>query len=358
MKISDFIFEFPTHSRYPGLCRVRIFVSSEGNIVSVLTDIGDKNPSSSVTNSIESICQSLIQKGLVTDSTLFIEHYEDDVFDLSHTFDIIEFNSGCPQWHSVGFKKVKILLSCDDEEFLCLTKDNVRLQKEIDLKRHAIDPYMDFPYEEDPIIIKRRIEIEDGKISKESLKQLVDSKANEHELQEKLKTDLSVIGETYAYFQNEYICFSEFPIGERKVDFVVFTGRSRMEVVLIEVKGADFSLVNQNNYANFSSKLEEAASQLRSHWNYIHRNYEYFRRYVHELRLTIERGGLKYNAFLGASPRLSVDSNKDIIIRNVIICGRSVDDLEESKKRHEYESNSQMSLKLETWDSLLFKIRR
>ena len=253
---------------------------------------------------------------------------------------------------------MKNLLSCDDEEFLYLTKEDVRLQKEIDLKRHAIDPYMDFPYAEDPIIIKRRIEIEVGKISKEALKRLVDSKANEHELQEKLKTDLSIIGETFASPQDEYICFSEFPIGDRKVDFVVFTGRSRMEVVLIEIKGADFNLVNQNNYANFSSKLEEAASQLRSHWNYIYGNYEYFRRNVHELRLAIERGGSKYNSFLGVSPNLMIDSNKDIIIRNVIICGRSVDDLDESKKRHEYERNSQMSLKLETWDSWLFKVRR
>ena len=61
--------------------------------------------------------------------------------------------------------------------------------------------------------------------------------------------------------------------------------------------------------------------------------------------------------FLGVSPNLMVDSNKDIIIRNVIICGRAIDDLEESKKGMKTKGTPKC-LKLETWDFYLLNFSR
>lgn len=71
--------------------------------------------------------------------------------------------------------------------------------------------------------------------------------------------------------------------------------------------------------------------------------------------MLVQRGTIY--SFLGVSPSLMVDSNKDIIIRNVIICGRAVDDLEESKKGMNTKGTPKC-LKLETWDSYLFKVNR
>jgi hypothetical protein len=77
MKISDLIFRYPTGSilKRDGICRVRIFVNSNNQVISLLTDLGGKNTSSSVTNSVERICTSLSQKGFVPKNTIFIEHY-------------------------------------------------------------------------------------------------------------------------------------------------------------------------------------------------------------------------------------------------------------------------------------------
>ena len=48
MILKDFIFRFPTRtfSKRDGLCRVRIFNDREGKQIVLITDIGNKNPSS------------------------------------------------------------------------------------------------------------------------------------------------------------------------------------------------------------------------------------------------------------------------------------------------------------------------
>ena len=46
----------------------------------------------------------------------------------------------------------------------------------------------------------------------------------------------------------EYICFSNYPIGDKIADFVVLTSRSKMKVCIVEVKGADFKIVKANHY--------------------------------------------------------------------------------------------------------------
>ncbi|WP_017151764.1 hypothetical protein [Bacillus bingmayongensis] len=50
-------------------------------------------------------------------------------------------------------------------------------------------------------------------ITKVKIETLVKNGAKEQELQRLLKQDLSIFAEVYAYPSDEYICFSEFPIG-------------------------------------------------------------------------------------------------------------------------------------------------
>ncbi len=367
MKISDYIFDCPIKrflTTSTNLCRVRLFITDQQKIYVVLTDLGREVSITSVTNTLEKICTELIEKGLVPSQSVFIEHYEPtDCVRYQDTFDIIEFEDSClkinPKWHPKSLEEIKILLTCDDNEFYIPTRNNERLWKEVQLRKHHINSYTGSAPFYSAKTIQRRIEIEEQKISKQELEKLVERGANEQELQRILKKDLSLFGEYFSRPYDEYICFSEFPISSRKVDFVVFTGRSRMEIVLIEVKGAHFNLVNQNKYENFSSNVEVARSQLRNHWNYIYKTYDAFRENMHNLRIAVEQGDTPYNAFIGPQAQLQVDPEKDISITNVIICGKMKDNLEDSRKRHMYEMHEfERSIYLETWDSWLMKLDR
>ncbi|USL16411.1 DUF4263 domain-containing protein [Bacillus thuringiensis] len=60
---------------------------------------------------------------------------------------------------------------------------------------------------------------------------------------------------------------------------------------------------------------------------------------------------------IGPQGGLQVDPNKDINIYIVLIAGRTVDDLSESKKRQDYENNTKPPLKVETWDTWIRKLK-
>src|SRR5262249_44263674 len=115
----------------------------------------------------------------------------------------------------------------------------------------------------------------------------------------------------YAFPEDEYICFPEFPVGEGQVDFALFTGRSRMDVVLIEVKGADYYILNRNSYGNFASKFNEAVKQIQGRLATIYNDgLTKFRAQVHSLRARAETGEGVHNAFLGPKSSLEVDPEK------------------------------------------------
>jgi hypothetical protein len=183
---------------------------------------------------------------------------------------------------------------------------------------------------------------------------LVSNCASERELQAELKNNLSIIGTSCAHsaIKDEYITFSEFPVGHGKVDFVVFTDRSRMDVILVEVKGANFNFLNADG--GVAADINSAAQQIRERLYQIQTNYESFRREVHAIRKTVEGGAQIYNSFLGPNGFLHVDPEKDIDVKGVVIGGRTKDDLAESRARHQLEINSPRIL-FESWDSWLRK---
>lgn len=187
-----------------------------------------------------------------------------------------------------------------------------------------------------------------------AIRALVTGRAKEREIQTLLKSNLDLIGRSAAFapIKDEYIAFSEFPVGNGSVDFVVFTDRSRMDVVLIEIKGADFSFINADGRVH--ADINEAAQQIRERYAYIRSNYEYFRREVHSIRKEVEAGKQRYNSLLGPNGYLHVDPEKDIDIKGIVIGGTTRDDLEESRIRHQLEIDSPR-IKFESWDSWLRK---
>lgn len=142
------------------------------------------------------------------------------------------------------------------------------------------------------------------------------------------------------------------------MDFAVFSSRSRMEMTLVEVKGADFNIfVNNGGYEVLAKKMEIGIAQIKQRSGYVHRNYEAFRTQMHSIRMLVETGKQMYNSLLGPKGCIIVDPNKDVNIRYVVIGGRTGEDLKESWKRQDYQSNNPPFF-IETWDTFLRRLTR
>jgi hypothetical protein len=358
MKISDFIFQYNTFSPNPAICRIRIFFTTSQEVVVLATDLGNQNTGASVTNSVEDLIKELVKKGLVIEQAKLVEHYEKASYDAS-TFDLVDIQKdGSPKWQRLGSSQILKLLDCEADELEDQTSANQRLYEDIQIIRNSIDPFIDSPYPENAEIIKRRLIIMKNMTTKRDLIKLILNNAKELELQAFLRNDLSILAEAYAHPNDEYICFSEFPIADGFVDFAIFTGRSRMDVILIEIKGADYDLVNNDSYRSFSAKTNTAVQQIRRRVGDIYENLTGFKKQVHKIRHAVESGENLYSSFIGPYPKLSVDPDKDVNIRGVVIGGRSKDDYEESRLRQEFEWGMTPPIKIESWDSWLKKIRR
>jgi len=338
-----------------GLCRVRSFVSQSGTAV-LLTDLGDKNDGQSVTNAVETVIDSLLRQGLVLEPAIFIEHYERNNLQ-SDTFDRVTLHPKT-DWMSLSRDEALAMLGCDQTELDDRSVLNRRIVEQADSLRFQRNPFVDSRFSDSNEVIARKLEINAGMISKGSIETLIQSGAGEQEIQRLLKTDLSIFGEAYAKPDDEYICFSEYPIADGLVDFAVFTGRSRMDIILIEVKGSEFNLLNSNHYKEFNHKVLEAAGQIRTRLGVIYRSLDSFRKNAHQIRTRAENGEKIHNALLGPYFKLHVDPDKDINVRTVVIGGRTQNDLEESAKRQDYESRFTPPIRIESWDTWLRRLQR
>ena len=359
MKLSDQIVQFPGwNSRQQNLCRVRTFLGGAKVVVALVTDLSDIHPGPSITNVIEKVNATLIQRGIVSAGTELIEHYEE----IDHgepTFDLVTFTgSGSPNWRSMTLKQAVDVLQCTASELTIKTLSVPRLAEEVDRMSTAIDPFARAPWLELPKAVNRRADIEASMVSKSEIQSLVESGASERELQSLLRRDLSLFGELYASPHEYYIAFSEFPLAEGFVDFTLFTNTSRMEVVLIEIKGADFFLVNDDAYGEFAQSMNRAAGQIRRRVGDIYRDLASFRKQAHEIRVRAEAGEKIHGAFLGPHCPLEVDPDKDITIRTVVVGGRTRNDPIESRKRHDFEHGVSPPIRVESWDTWLRKLRR
>jgi len=355
VKTSDFILRYPTNKIHDGICRMRTFVNQKFEVSIILTELSD-NTSTSITNSMELIYKYLIDSGLVTKFDFLFEHYEQHSFS-SESFDLVYIENGRASWDSVELDFVMQICESQDNEFNTEIKDNFRLLSEIDTLISKIQSSnINCPQQES--FNQSEHEPISNQLSKHAIQEIIDRGAGELEIQALLKQDLSVFGEIYGQPKDEYQCFSEFPVGDGCVDFVVFSGRSRMDIFLIEVKGANFNLVNKSGYKKFSSTMETAMDQIRNRLEYIYKNIEEFKVMAHEIRQSAESGKNIYNCFLGPKPNLNVDLNKNINIYPVVIGGRTINDLNESNKRHQYEQRSSPKVNVESWDSWLKKLIR
>lgn len=352
MKISDFIFKFKSfRMREDGLCRVRLFVNTQKEIICVLTDIDSMSNAPYLDTVCDTVIQLLNENGYIIDCQIYILHDECDA-----SMVVID-EYGNEQRH-LSKKQIETLTDCDENEFAKKSVDELSTRRQIEKRRYEINPFINNQYLEIPEYVKRKIEIQENAISKKQLKELIGAGASERELDALIKKDLSLIAEIYSYPKDEYIVFSEFPLGEKRVDFAIFSGRSTMNVTFIEIKGADFNLKRRGHYDSLNSKVEEANSQIRNHRKYIYNDYKSIREKLHDVRKKAESGNNIYNAFLSPMKYLQVDPNKNVNIRFVIIAGRTLEnDIEESDLRYQF-GRDDKDVELFSWDSWIRRLSR
>jgi hypothetical protein len=355
----DFILEYNGFGIQKGLCRLRIYenTSIKKNIL-LVTDLESLNPACSVTNGIERIRLALIEQAIFNEDSIIVEHYEKSLFE-SHVFDKVVFDEfGRPGWNRLEISELVILCETSNEELLSSVYDDPKLIDIILNKREMNSPEIDKPHD-----LKGNEKIRSENISKQmilksSIQRLIDLRSGEQDFQKLLKKDLSVFGEIYANPNREYVCFSEFPVGDGFVDFAVFTGRSRMDVYLIEVKGANFNFCSNNSYESISAKINEAAQQVRKRIGVFNSNRSDFIRHVHAIRHDVENGKPRYNSLVSPFSPLGVDPNKEVWVYGIVIGGFSNDDLRESQLRHDYEYSTSREIRIESWQSWLKKLSR
>lgn len=356
MKVNDFVHRYTFNSvhKRDGICRLRTFVNSENKSFILLTEL-DNNTSASITNSIEDIAKEITELGIANSTATIIEHHE-----YNNSFNIVNLIDYIPSlttWTDIDITDVLRILETDTEEFSLQSNDRKRIINTSEKISTSIDQSRNLNNYNSNDYVARELEIDKNKISKIEILDLINSSPNERIIQSFLKNDLSIFAEFYAHPPDQYICFSEFPIGNGFVDYVVFTGISRMDVILIEVKGANFNVITKGHYKKTSSEIEKAFQQIKNHLSYIHKDYDSFREEMHRIREKIEKGETLYNSFIGPDKILQVDPNKDINISSVIIGGTTTDDYEESRIRNAFELNS-FNIKLESWNSWARKIQR
>ncbi|POY44202.1 DUF4263 domain-containing protein [Avibacterium gallinarum] len=366
MKISDFIFDFQSNIKNAnnGFCRVRIFSAKDGVIV-ILTEL-DNNDGMSITNCIEDIVRGLYEEGFILDSSAkFIEHYEEYN---SYSYTPFSFNSvtfenniTSPEWERISLQKLidMIGISYKDD----LITNSLKNRKIFEKTQELISQHKNFSfskYHKNPDYTRRFLDIENKKKTKAALKNIIENGGKERkDLLPFLRSDLSLLGEMYSHIEDEYIVIPEFPLGSGFIDFVVFAGRSRMDVIFIEIKGANFNLINSTGYKDFHSDIHKAAKQLRDRIDIsVYHDYDNFRKECHSIREKIENNKYSPHHLLSPKGKLLVDPNKDICLKTVIIGGRSQNDYDESRERHKFERDHAIPIELDSWDSWLNRVIR
>ncbi len=355
MKLYDFIYRYKTDAivNKAGICRVRLFIHLGNQCFYAVISQLDENPSTSVTNAIETIVSSLIAAEKIPVASVIVDHYPQHDFGYPDEFHIVSFDQdGIPSWSAISMTEALSLFDCEEDEFINY-RTNKRLQKEIYDAIKGVPKIQQYEYIEAPEITERRLEILAGQYSFDEVRRFLDTKPSEAKLAAFIKRDMSLLAESFAFSDDEYICFSEFPVGDGRVDFAIFTGRSRMTVFLIEIKGAHKTLCRKNHYGAFKADIQEGLNQLLKRADWCCTNYERFRTFSYAVLKEVENGKRPYHAFVGPQYHLAVDPNKDINLVYALIAGRTGDDIADSHKRHITETSSSLTLKTETWDSWL-----
>ena len=180
--------------------------------------------------------------------------------------------------------------------------------------------------------------------------------SNSTNVKSEIKASLSFMADYLAEPHEEYICFSNYPIGDKIADFVVLTSRSKMKVCIVEVKGADFKIVKANHYQGLNVHMNDAITQLKNHMEYINRNYSSFRTQIHEDKDKAINEEYSGNYLVGPRKTLLVDPQKDIDVKHIAIGGVEREDKSIEESHEIVKCKPADNLEIASWNSFVRKL--
>ena len=184
---------------------------------------------------------------------------------------------------------------------------------------------------------------------------LLEQKPSERSLLNFLASDPTVFADVYARPAKEFIVFREYELTvDDKVDFVIFTNRSRLEVIFIEVKGADFNFLNTDGSLN--AKVSNATHQVKRRFGVTKDRYSVFKSDVIKNWRRVNEGARPYNAVVGEP--LDIDPEKDVICSGVIIAGFETHEHQVSRDRNLLEQGHSPPIHYNTWQSFVRRLTR
>ncbi len=192
-------------------------------------------------------------------------------------------------------------------------------------------------------------------LTKDDLDAFFVTKPSEQAIGNFLSQDLSVFGDVFSHPTGEFVVFKEYQLDQgNTVDYVVFTNRARMEVIMVEAKGADFSFLKANGDPN--ARIGDAAAKVKQRFSYAKQNYWKFRTDALDLWRKVQQGKRLHQAVVGRP--LQIDPNKEITWSGAVIAGYERDEFEVSRKRNLLEDGNSPVIRYYTWQSFLRRIVR
>ena len=213
-----------------------------------------------------------------------------------------------------------------------------------------------YVYKEPEEITIQRNKIYKNQRNIEDFIELIEENSQEMKIHKLIKEDLSFMADYLAEPHEEYICFSNYPIGDKIADFVVLTSRSKMKVCIVEVKGADFKIVKANHYQGLNVHMNDAITQLKNHMEYINRNYSSFRTQIHEDKDKAINEEYSGNYLVGPRKTLLVDPQKDIDVKYIAIGGVEREDKSIEESHEIVKCKPADNLEIASWNSFVRKL--
>ncbi len=192
-------------------------------------------------------------------------------------------------------------------------------------------------------------------ITKNDFLRFIEEKPSEREIVAFIAQDPTLIAEAFANPKEEYIVFKEYVLDhEHKVDYAVFTDRSRMKVKLIELKGADFNFINADK--TFNEKISKAVQQVRSRFGFISKYPEKFRNDAIKHWQDVESGIQVFQSIRGE--KLECSPDKVVLYSGAVIGGLETNEIVESNLKYEMEAGMSPFIKYDSWHSFIRGLRR
>jgi hypothetical protein len=192
-------------------------------------------------------------------------------------------------------------------------------------------------------------------ITRDQFAKFLAARPGERKLSRLLARDLSLLADVFAKPSGEYVVFKEYQLDHKNtLDYVVFTNRSRMQLVFVEVKGADFPFLNADG--SHSAFVGKAIQQIKRRFAYAKQNYWKFRTDAHAVLHQVRSGKRPFQACMGKD--LEVDEDKDVIWSGAVIAGYEGDERAISRERNSLEDGTSPLITVDTWQSFVRRLIR